>query len=95
MRMLRMFTAGVIAIGGAALTVLILLQSQGAGISVGALAALCFVSFVYDNRQSLFNGEVKAKKTSKEAQRAAIGHVHAMSRLESGEVRGAPPGHTG
>ncbi|WP_339614009.1 hypothetical protein [uncultured Parvibaculum sp.] len=95
MRMLRMFTAGVLAIGGAALTVLILLQNQGAGISVGTLAALCFIAFVYDNRQGMFGGEAKAKKVSKEAQRAAVSHVHAMSRLQAGRIRGGTPGHTG
>lgn len=95
MRMLRLFTAGVIAIGGAALTILILLQNRGAGISVGTLTTLCLIAFVYDNRQGLFGGEAKAKKASEEAQRTAIGHVHAMSRLQSGEVRGAPPGSAG
>ena len=94
MHMLRMFTAGVIAIGGAALTFLILLQNQSAGISVGTLASLCFIAFVYDNRHGLFGGEAKAKKASKEAQRAAISHAHTVSRLQSGEMRGAPPGTT-
>jgi len=95
MRMLRMFMAGLIALGGAALTISILMQSRTAGISVGTLTALCFIAFVYDNRQGLFGGETKPKKAGKQAQRAAMSHVHAMSRLESGEVRGAPPGHAG
>ncbi|MDR3499272.1 MAG: hypothetical protein P4L72_08600 [Parvibaculum sp.] len=68
MRAFKITFALILVLSSAALTGLIYIQSQGAGISTGLLLALVILCYAYDHRHHLFGadkpaGEPKKKST--------------------------------
>ncbi len=90
MRLLRIIIASIIGIGGTLVTGAIYLQSETGAIAVGSLVFLVLVSFVADNRASLFSRSPTqiAKRDEKVA--TAIAQGTALTRFAEGEVRGSP-----
>lgn len=90
MRLFRIIIAAIIALGGAGVTGAIYLQNETGAIGVGALVVLVLVSFMADNRRSLFASDAGSKKQHDKKVATAIAQGTALTRLAEGEVRGSP-----
>lgn len=90
MRLLRIIIASIIGIGGAGVTGAIYLQSETGAVGVGSLVFLVLVSFIADNRASLFSVSAAQKAKRDEKVATAIAQGTALTRFAEGEVRGSP-----
>jgi hypothetical protein len=90
MRLFKIIIAAIIALGGAAVTGAIYLQNETGAIGVGSLVFLVLVSFVADNRKSIFSRDAASIKRRDEKVATAIAQGTALTRFAEGEVRGSP-----
>lgn len=90
MRLIRIIIVAIIALGGAGVTGAIYLQNETGALGVGSLLLLVLVSFVADNRRSLFPSEADRLKLQDKKVATAIAQGTALTRFAEGEVRGSP-----
>lgn len=90
MRLFKIIIAAIIALGGAGVTGAIYLQNETGALGVGSLLLLVLVSFVADNRRSLFSAEAARINRRDEKVGTAIAQGTALTRFAEGEVRGSP-----
>lgn len=90
MRLFRIIIAVTLALGGIGVTVAVYLQNETGAIAVGSLLLLVLVSFLVDNRRSLFPGERERLKLQDKKVATAIAQGTALTRFAEGEVRGSP-----
>lgn len=91
MRTFKIIVAVALAALCIGLTGAIYLQSEGAALSVGTLLVLVIVSFLYDNRRSIFSGDKSMRaKLADEKTASAVAQAAALTRLSEGEIRGTP-----
>lgn len=90
MRLFKIIIASIIALGGAGVTGAIYLQNETGAIGVGSLIFLVLVSFMADNRRSLFPGEAERISRRDKKVGTAIAQGTALTRFAEGEVRGSP-----
>lgn len=90
MRLFKIIIALIIALGGIGATAAVYMQSETGAIGLGSLVFLVLVSFVADNRSTLFasGGGRTGRRDEKVA--TAIAQGTALTRFAEGEVRGAP-----
>ncbi|MBX3447598.1 MAG: hypothetical protein KF765_12665 [Parvibaculaceae bacterium] len=90
MRLFRIIIAVTLALGGIGVTAAVYMQNETGAIAVGSLLFLVLVSFLVDNRRSLFPGEAERLKLQDKKVATAIAQGTALTRFAEGEVRGSP-----
>ncbi|MCF8470839.1 MAG: hypothetical protein K9G30_08640 [Parvibaculum sp.] len=90
MRVFKIIVAASLSVFCLGVTAAIYLQSPGAALSVGLLLALIAASVLFDRRQSLSAGKRTRGRGLSENARLAVAEGTALTRLQEGEVRGAP-----
>ncbi|MBX3504628.1 MAG: hypothetical protein KF895_04055 [Parvibaculum sp.] len=90
MRLFRIIIAVTLALGGIGVTAAVYLQNETGAVAVGSLLFLVLVSFLVDNRRTLFPGEAERLKLQDKKVATAIAQGTALTRFAEGEVRGSP-----
>ncbi|ABS64283.1 hypothetical protein Plav_2675 [Parvibaculum lavamentivorans DS-1] len=90
MRTFKIILAVLLAAFCIGVTGMIYLQSGGAAIAVGLLLGLVVVSFLFDNRRTLFRGDAGRKEVVDGKAGLAVAQAAALTRFSEGEVRGTP-----